>query len=106
MTLADYRIEDGDTVQLVANRIPSEVSQQSSIKRTERGNAFTREHARSKKFRQLQERVTGFRLRREESLEVVAQSKHVIEQLLECLNINFAADVQPFKLERRKVEVG
>ena len=37
---------------------------------------------------------------------MVAQSKHVIEQLLECLNINFVSDMTPFRLERRKVELG
>ena len=51
-------------MQLVANRIPSEVSQQSSMKRTERSNAFSREYARGKKYRQLQERITGFRLKK------------------------------------------
>ena len=36
----------------------------------------------------------------------MSQSKHVIEQLLECLNNNFMADVTPFRLERRRVEAG
>lgn len=104
-TLADYRIEEGNIIQLVANKIPSEVSHHSSLKRTElnRANSYNKEHNKTKKFRQLQERINGFRIRKEESLEVLQQNKHTIDQLVECLNLNFMQDVSPFKMERRKL---
>jgi hypothetical protein len=76
------------------------MSHHSSAKRIDlqRANNYSKEHNRTKKFRQLQERINGFRLHREESLEVLQQNKHTIDQLLECLNINFMQDVSPFKL--------
>lgn len=39
-------------------------------------------------------------------MEVLQQNKHTIDQLIECLNLNFMQDVSPFKFERRKLEVG
>ena len=43
-SLADYRIEEGNIIQLVANKIPSEVSHHSSLKRTEvnRSNLYSK----------------------------------------------------------------
>jgi len=43
-SLADYRIEEGNVIQLVANKIPSEISHNSSVKRTEanRTNLFSK----------------------------------------------------------------
>jgi len=63
-TLADYRIEEGNIIQLVANKIPSEMSHHSSVKRIDlqRANSYSKEHNRTKKFRQLQERINGFRM--------------------------------------------
>ncbi len=107
-TLYDYRIEEGNIIQLIANKIPSEQSYKSSLKRTEinKANNYNREHNKTKKYRQLQERINGFRFKRDESLEVLAQNKHTIDQLIECLNTNFMQSVAPFKMDRRKMEIG
>ena len=55
-TLADYRIEEGNIIQLVANKIPSEYSHQSSVRRSEMNKAhnYSQEHNKTKKYRQLQ----------------------------------------------------
>ena len=37
---------------------------------------------------------------------MLQQNKHTIDQLIECLNHNFIQDVSPFKIERRKLEIG
>jgi hypothetical protein len=72
----------------------------------QRTNNYSKEHSKTKKYRQLQERLNGFRMRKEESLEVLQQNKHTIDQLIDCVNLNFMKDMTPFKVERRKLEVG
>jgi hypothetical protein len=65
--------------------LPSEFSQCSSIRRSEihKIKSLNKEHLKYKKHMLLQQRTGGFKqLLTDESLEVLAQNKHIIDQLL------------------------
>lgn len=37
---------------------------------------------------------------------MLAQNKHIVDQLLECVNYNYAQESMPFKLDKRKLKIG